>query len=59
MMSYAFSELLEWADNVSCTYSLVTHKKSWVKAWEYGKKLYVCTRARACMHTERQWGWQH
>lgn len=41
MMSYTFSELLEWADNVSGIYSLVTHKKSSIKIWGMGRKLCV------------------
>lgn len=47
MMSYTFSELLEWADNVSGTYSLVTHKKSWVKAWGMGRN---CAYAQGRQH---------
>lgn len=38
MMSYTFSELLEWADNGSGIYSLVTHTKSPVKVWGMGRK---------------------
>jgi len=44
MMSYTFSELLEWADSVSGIYSLVTHKKSSMKIWGMGKK---CTGTHA------------
>lgn len=43
MMSYTFSELLEWADNGSGIYSLVTHTKSPVKLWGMGRKRAWCS----------------
>lgn len=43
MMSYTFSELLEWADNVSGIYSPVTHTESSVRVWGKGRKCVQCS----------------